>query len=106
MYQRLVRFKQEKNPVFVPYFPQNDDKNKIVYASVSNALSTFENLRKKQIDLIKTFDGAVFKNEGIHPEYKRYNTMIVARHILMHDFWHMYRIEELWLTTDEYLTEQ
>jgi hypothetical protein len=23
----------------------------------------------------------------------------------MHDFWHMYRIEELWLTRDGYLTK-
>jgi len=27
----------------------------------------------------------------------------LERHILMHDHWHMYRMEELWLTRDAYL---
>lgn len=29
----------------------------------------------------------------------------VAEHnVLMHDYWHMYRMEELWITKDAYLT--
>jgi hypothetical protein len=24
--------------------------------------------------------------------------------MLMHDYWHMYRMEELWLTRNDYLT--
>jgi hypothetical protein len=28
----------------------------------------------------------------------------LVRHILMHDYWHIYRIEELRLTKERYLT--
>ena len=47
---------------------------------------------------------ADWEKTATHPEYEQYSLIILARHILMHDHWHMYRMEELWLTRDEYLT--
>lgn len=39
------------------------------------------------------------------PEYALYSLFILARHILMHDHGHIYRMEERWLTRDAYLTK-
>ncbi len=105
LYKRLLLFKEENNPAITPYFP-SDNKEKKAFASVEEALSVFMALRKKQVELIRSYNDADLKKEGFHPEFKQYNIPILVRHILMHDYWHMYRIEELWLTNDEYLEEE
>lgn len=103
-HDRLVLFKNEKNPVIARYVPGAHEEKKPGYASVTHALAAYQELRRMQIDLLKTFGMADFLREGTHPEYKKYTPLILARHILSHDYWHLYRIEELWLTKDEYLS--
>ena len=49
------------------------------------------------------FDVEHWTRKAKHKEYIEYTPYIMLRHILMHDHFHMYRIEELWLTTDEFL---
>ena len=53
-------------------------------------------------DNIDTIKLAAYRNKT---KLKKYNFEIVLNHILFHDYWHMYRIEELWLTKDEYLSK-
>ncbi len=102
LYNRLQRFKNEANPVITPYIPEKDEAKRPGYGSVAEALAAFQDLRRKQIDLIKSFGRADFIKEGNHPQYKKYTALILIRHILLHDYWHLYRIEELWLTRDEF----
>ena len=35
-----------------------------------------------------------------HPEYRAYSVLIMFRHLVLHDFLHAYRIEELLLKPD------
>ncbi|HPV43211.1 MAG TPA: DinB family protein [Spirochaetota bacterium] len=105
LYKRLVRFKEEERPVITPYFPSEDKESK-AFTSAEEALSVFMALRKKQVELIRSYDESDLRKEGLHPEYRQYNIPILVRHILMHDYWHMYRMEEVWLTTDEYLEKE
>ena len=107
MLERLERFAAEKRPEFIPYIPgegeeESDTPDRM---KISDALEQFESYRDKQVSLLEKADDAVWKTEGIHPEYERYSMYILVRHILMHDYWHMYRMEELWLTRDAYLTK-
>jgi hypothetical protein len=106
LFERLVRFGNESRPVFAPYIPAEDEKpaRETKPADVNFALERFCEWRKKQANLLKSFDAATWKKSADHPEYVRYSAYILARHILMHDHWHMYRMEELWLTKDEYLS--
>ena len=53
--------------------------------------------------LIRSADKSIWIKEAEHPEYHIYTPYIMLRHRLMHDHFHMYRIEELWLTNEEYL---
>jgi hypothetical protein len=69
------------------------------------AFEAFNQYREKQVSLLETADDITWQKTGRHPEYTLYSLYILARHILMHDHWHMYRMEELWLTRDEYLTK-
>jgi integrase len=71
---------------------------------LSEALGNFFRIRNMQVALLEKAHESVWQNKGEHPEYDQYSLYILIRHILMHDHWHMYRMEELWLTKDSYLT--
>ena len=103
--ERIKKFQQEDSPHFVPYIPKDEDgKKDSRKVDIKNALKKFKSWRTKQIELLKSIDHNTWKKSATHPEYQRYSLHILVRHMLMHDYWHMYRIEELWITKDEYLT--
>jgi uncharacterized damage-inducible protein DinB len=104
---RFERFMHEPRPEFVPYLPADGEEYADTPERVDTAaaLERFARYREKQVDLLERADDAIWHRTAIHPEYEDYSFYILVRHTLMHDFWHMYRIEELWLTRDAYLTK-
>ena len=103
---RFQRFINEKHPEFVPYIP-GDGKNEPdtpPRMDISAALEQFADYRNRELVLLAGVDEITWQKAGTHPEYEAYSLYILARHVLMHDYWHMYRMEELWLTRDAYLT--
>jgi uncharacterized damage-inducible protein DinB len=102
---RFYRFMNEDRPEFVPYLPGNDDDEPDTPAclNTSDALEQFATHRNKQVVLLEGAGKIAWQKTAIHPEYEYYSLRILARHTLMHDYWHMYRMEELWLTRDAYL---
>jgi uncharacterized damage-inducible protein DinB len=104
---RLERFMREHRPEFVPYIPGDgtDEPDTPVRMEIAAALEQFAASRSDQIALLERADPSTWQKMAAHPEYESYSFHILVRHILMHDFWHMYRMEELWLTRDAYLTK-
>ena len=103
---RLQRFVDEASPQFVPFVPDDDAADSgPPNMTPGDALAQFADCRQQQLDLLKQADDRTWKKTATHPEYAQYSFYILVRHILMHDHWHMYRMEELWLTRDEFLTE-
>ena len=103
--ERLQRFLDEDRPVFVPYIPGEDEKEGGPPAEMAMkaVLAEFAKCRQRQLALLEKADGAAWQKTALHPEYDLYSLYILTRHILMHDHWHMYRMEQLWLTKDEFL---
>ena len=106
MLNRFERFMNEDHPVFVPYIPGKADEepDSPPRIDMTSALDQFTEYRNKQLMLLESVDNASWKKTATHPEYETYSLCILTRHVLMHDYWHMYRIEELWLTRDPFLT--
>lgn len=104
--ERLERFVSEEQPEFKPFIPGSEAEEPDTPARMSmvSALEQFTSFRDKQIALLEKIDDLTWKKIAIHPEYESYSLYILTRHVLMHDYWHMYRMEELWLTKDAYLT--
>lgn len=104
--ERIQRFMSEERPEFVPYLPGDDEDEPDAPEplDISDALDQFERHRREQLSLLEDAAESIWQRHAIHPEYDRYTFYILIRHILMHDYWHMYRMEELWLTKDDYLT--
>ena len=104
--ERLQRFIDEDRPEFVPYIPGADEaEDRPPLMDQNIALESFANHRQKQLELLERATQTDWQKTGSHPEYEHYSLYILLRHILMHDHWHMYRMEELWLARDAYLTK-
>ncbi len=105
--KRIERFMTEDHPEFIPYFPgkEEEDYDPSSLKDTGESLQQFAQGREKQIELLEKADEATWKKTATHPEYEEYSLYIMTRHVLMHDYWHMYRMEELWLTRDPYLTK-
>ncbi|MCP3950689.1 MAG: DinB family protein [Desulfobacterales bacterium] len=105
--ERLERFVAEAAPAFVPFMPDDDDQadNGPPNMSMEAALAQFGDYRQRQLALLVQAESGTWQKTATHPEYAQYSFYILVRHILMHDYWHMYRMEELWLTRDAFLTE-
>jgi hypothetical protein len=103
---RIERFINEEHPEFVPYVPgSSEEPDTPPLMSMSAALDNFERCRGNQLLLLENAGETAWKKTARHPEYDAYSLYILTRHILMHDYWHMYRMEELWLARDAYLTK-
>jgi len=103
---RLQRFIAEDHPEFIPYIPGDGEAEaQPAQTTIDEALESFARHRAQQLTLLENADEAVWQKTASHPEYELYSMHILVRHILLHDYWHMYRMEELWLTRDAYLTK-
>jgi hypothetical protein len=105
--ERIERFMAEEHPEFAPYLPggAKDEPDTPPRMSMESALDQFALCRTRQLLLLEGADAITWKKTANHPEYDAYSLYILTRHVLMHDHWHMYRMEELWLTKDAYLTK-
>lgn len=105
MIERFKLFKTVRNPVIKPYLPGSTETpdDYLMDLDLHDCLGRFRKDRAIMLDLLQTFSEEDWTNPGSHPEYIKFNPEIFLRHIMMHDHLHMYRIEELWLTTPDYL---
>lgn len=102
--KRFLRFQTEEHPVFEPYLPgKTVETATLIELDFQEELDRFTSRRKELVNLLESFGQEVWKKTAKHPEYITYTPLILMRHTLMHDHFHMYRMEELWLTKPEFL---
>jgi hypothetical protein len=100
---RIQLILAEDNPEIVPYLP-DPKAPPVPTLTLTEALSVFAAERAKQVGILRPLPAAAWKRTARHREYEAYGLHILARHMLLHDHWHLYRMEELWLTREEFLT--
>jgi hypothetical protein len=100
---RMVLLRDMPNPTIVPYFPQNEPALAERFPSVDAAFAEYRARRAEQLAILQSVDDGVWNKSAVHPEYERYDLGLVVHHMVFHEYWHFYRIEELWLTRDAYL---
>jgi hypothetical protein len=99
---RMEQFLVEARPIMKPYVPGDAP---LAMKSVADMLDEFENFRGKQLELIEGASDAVWGKQASHSEYKEYGFEILVRHSLLHDSFHMCRMEELWIMKEELIKE-
>jgi uncharacterized damage-inducible protein DinB len=102
---RIKQFMSEDNPAMKPYTPDDRPAVENANKSAGDLVNEFCKLRDIQIGLVKRAKQGVWGKEGRHEEYTKYSFEILLRHILLHDSFHMSRMEELWIKREEYIME-
>ena len=98
---RLKRFMTEENLEIVPYVPGvSTPADELINADLKTSLREFSRDRTNLVNMLKRLKPKDWRKQARHPEYILYTPYIMARHLLLHDNTHMYRIEELWLTRE------
>lgn len=100
---RFKKFTNEDMPFFEPYcMPRTALADDFLKLNLNSELDRFVYKRMEMIKLLRGVNGSFWNKHGIHDKYSIYNPYILLRHALIHENYHMYRIEELWITKDEY----
>jgi hypothetical protein len=99
---RLQQFVAEEKPTMRPYVPSEAPA---ATKAAEALLAEFEALRAEQLALIEGASDAVWARKGVHPEYKDYGFEILVRHAHLHDYYHMCRMEDLWIMKEDLIPE-
>ena len=104
IFERFQRFEADAKPTFNPYIPgKTTPSDDLIDLDLEACLKGYQHIRSEMVKLLESYSEDIWAKKGTHPQYKQYDAHILMRHTLMHDHFHMYRIEELWLTNDGYL---
>jgi uncharacterized damage-inducible protein DinB len=102
--RRITMIQKTPKPVIEPYFPEHENDLGHKFKSTLDALAEYKKIRQSQLVLLKECTSDDLNRNAEHREYTHYNIPLIIRHMIFHEYWHMYRIEELWLTKDEYFS--
>jgi hypothetical protein len=104
MFARWDRFQSEDRPAFTPLSGESYPPDYYLNMDLEKTLQAFPASRSELIRRARAVaDPAFWRRQADHPEYQLYTPFVMLRHIMMHDHLHMYRIEELMITRDDYL---
>lgn len=102
--KRFRTFLAEERPVFKAYLPgKNVPDDELIKMDLEESVKSFKIKREELLRLLEDYPAEAWNKKGDHPQYKEFTPLIFLRHVMMHDHLHMYRMEEMWLTNDEYL---
>ena len=101
MMARLDLMLAEDMPRIKPYLPHLDEEDgALLKEDLEEALERFARERGELVARLRGLSAADWKREALHGEYTHYSVFIMFRHLMMHDMFHAYRIEELLLKND------
>jgi hypothetical protein len=99
---RMEQFLAEERPTMKPYTPGEASP---ATKGAAVLLDEFAALRERQAALVEKAPEATWKKRGEHPEYREYGFEILVRHTVLHDSYHMCRMEDLWIMKPENIRE-
>jgi hypothetical protein len=101
MSSRLDLMLTELKPRITPFFPSAEDEDgALLKVNLDEALDRFALDRKLLLRRLQGLSASDWQRTAEHGEYNRYSVFIMFRHLVMHDMFHAYRIEELLLKKD------
>jgi uncharacterized damage-inducible protein DinB len=104
MLPRWQKFESEPRPKFVFFAGETISPDHYLNMDLNESLATFAAARAELLAAARAVaDPTFWSREADHPEYTLYTPAVMLRHVMMHDHLHMYRIEELLITRDDYL---
>lgn len=72
-------------------------------ASAEDLVADYGRWRERQLQVIEKASDQLWRRSAQHPEYERYGFEILVRHVLLHDGFHLSRMEDLAFIKQELL---
>jgi predicted alpha/beta superfamily hydrolase len=92
---RLEKMLAEENPELEPFYPAPDDEaGGLLAVDLDEAVERFTRERGALVARLRDLPLEAWERPGRHPEYALYTIFSLARHIVLHDLLHGYRIED------------
>lgn len=101
-HERMLTIKNSERPIITPYNPSQETEEQNRFGSIEEAFTKYSSVRRKQLEVLSHLTDEEWSKKAEHPQYKEYGMAILLHHMLFHEYWHMYRIEEIWITKDEF----
>jgi hypothetical protein len=100
-FQRLELMLSEDYPAIRSYDPGRDDpQDALLRIDLGSALRCFTHDRERLVERLRQLRPEDWTKTAQHEEYNSYSVFTMFRHLVLHDFLHAYRIEELVLCKD------
>lgn len=97
-FDRLDRMLSEPEPVIRPYLPgEQEPDDFLLKMDLNDSLERYAEDRRKLVERLEMLSDVDWERTADHSEYRQYSVFIMFRHVVLHDFFHAYRIEELLL---------
>jgi len=99
--QRLETIRDNEKPQIVPFDPDEHHRDVSVGpadsrpASAEQLVADYGRWRERQLEVIEKASEQLWRRSAQHPEYERYGFEILVRHTLLHDGFHLARMEDL-----------
>jgi predicted alpha/beta superfamily hydrolase len=92
---RLETMLAEDNPELEPFYPAPEDEGGgLLAVNLDEAIERFVRQRGELVARLRDLPPEAWERPGRHPEYALYTVFGMARHIVLHDLLHGYRIED------------
>lgn len=100
-FQRLDLMLSQTDPTIRSYDPGRDDpQDALLRIDLASALRRFKEDREQLVERLRRLRPEDWTRSAQHEEYNTYSVFTMFRHLVLHDFLHAYRIEELLLRKD------
>jgi hypothetical protein len=98
---RMEVILKEARPVIRSYEPGRDDpEDALLNVDLDESIDRYVAGRSDLIETLRQLSPEQWEKTAEHDEYNSYSLMTMFRHLVFHDFFHAYRIEELVLRKD------
>jgi predicted alpha/beta superfamily hydrolase len=92
---RLEKMLAEDDPELEPFYPAPEDEaGGLLAIDLDKAVERFTRERAELVARLRDLPLEAWERRGRHPEYALYTIFGLARHIVLHDSLHGYRIED------------
>jgi DinB superfamily len=99
--RRLEIMMAAERPIIKSYDPGRDDpEDALLHVELETALHRYQTLRQDLVNRLRNLTAKDWFKSAEHDEYNSYSIFTMIRHLVLHDFFHAYRIEELLLRKD------
>ena len=100
-FRRLDVMVSQDNPAIKSYDPGRDDPpDALLRIDLDAALHRFRRDRSRLVERLRQLRPEDWTRAAQHDEYNSYSVFTMFRHVVLHDHFHGYRIEELLLRKD------